>query len=178
MVMKESLGCLTIKDSSILKEETRTHYKNFHDPKTGEYKGTAERTHDNNIPIRFPFNVIFKKGKVSNLTIDTPNGIINRGKRTISTNFGDIVQTSDYRNGETTNRTKFVQNKHQKNQAKNALKDIGYAAGGIAIYKNSDRIQRSINRLQNKLNYYQDKKHYGPIIAKIKLMIRKLQDKL
>lgn len=110
--------------------------------------------------------------------MDTPNGIIDREKRTISTNFGDIVQTSDYRNGETTKKTKFIQNKYQKRQAKNALKDIGYAAGGIALYKNNDRIQRSINRLQNKLNYYQDKKHYGSIIAKIKQIIRKLQSKL
>lgn len=58
---------------------------------------------------------------------------------------------------------------------------LGVTAGGLALGAaalNRKRIARGISKLNNKLKFYRDKRNSGPIIAKIKQMIRKLQDKL
>lgn len=53
----------------------------------------------------------------------------------------------------------------------------GIVATPIALL-NRKRIARGISKLNEKLKYYRDKKNSGPIVAKIKQMIRKLQAKL
>ena len=83
---------------------------------------------------------------------------------------------------EVTKKEFISQGKRQKRnvtlaKAATNLSVAGAIATPIALL-NRKRIARGISKLNEKLKYYKDKRNSGPIVAKIKQMIRKLQAKL
>lgn len=85
--------------------------------------------------------------------------------------------------GSVHNMYKQAVKKKNPNYSKGTLNKaaLGVTAGGLALGAaalNRKRIARGISKLNNKLKFYRDKRNSGPIVAKIKQMIRKLQAKL
>lgn len=181
MYKDEPLGYLDREDITLLEGES---YKTF---KSKTHPGktiNVGRQLDDNIPIDKPFNILFKSGRVSTLTVEHPGGLKQRQRRTIRTPFGNIMATTNYQwdqdsdSRESNSTTKFIQNPIQKRNSKIALGGIGLGIGSGIAYGKKDRIRKSISNIQNRIRYYKDKKHYGPIIAKLKQMLYNLKSKL
>ena len=181
MYKDEPLGYLDREDIVLLEEE---RYKTFKSKTHPGKTVNVGRQVDDNIPINKPFNILFKSGRVSTLTVEHPGGLKQKQRRTIRTPFGNIMATTNYQwdkdsdTQDINSSTKFIQDPTQKRNSKIALGGIGLGIGSGIAYGNKDRIRKSISNIQNRIRYYKDKKHYGPIIAKLKQMLYNLQSKL
>lgn len=112
------------------------------------------------------------------------NSVNKQGDNTVTTVKDGTITTNTYtpkENGKY--EVKTTVKKKNPNYGKGTLNKaaLGVTAGGLALGAaalNRKRISRGISKLNNKLKFYRDKRNSGPIVAKIKQMIRKLQAKL
>lgn len=128
-------------------------------------------------------NAVHNKYKqaISNRKI---NSVDKQGNNTVTTVKDGTITTNTYtpkENGKY--EVKTTVKKKNPNYGKGTLNKaaLGVTAGGLALGAaalNRKRIARGISKLNNKLKFYRDKRNSGPIVAKIKQMIRKLQAKL
>lgn len=171
----------------VVQEETSNGVKvrKFKDPKTGrEYRVEVENQPSvDNGPVRGKIT-----GKTMTMYDDKGNVVKARYVTRNRTAFMSGAMKDTYvpnatgDSYEVTKKEFMSQGKKQKRNvtlAKAASNTLaaGIVATPIALL-NRKRIARGISKLNEKLKYYRDKKNSGPIVAKIKQMIRKLQAKL
>ena len=112
------------------------------------------------------------------------NSVNKQGNNTVTTVKDGTITTNTYTpKGNGKYEVKTTTRKKNPNFGKSTLNKaaLGVTAGGLALGAaalNRKRIARGISKLNNKLKFYRDKRNSGPIVAKIKQMIRKLQAKL
>lgn len=159
--------------------------RKFKDPKTGKsYRVEIENhpTADNGF-VRGKTS-----GKVMTMYDDKGNVVKVRSVVRNRTPFLSGTQKDTYipnaagDSYEVTKKEFMSQGKRQKRnvtlaKAATNLSVAGAIATPIALL-NRKRIARGISKLNEKLKFYRDKRNSGPIVAKIKQMIRKLQAKL